>query len=157
MNTSYIALGSNLDNPLQHVKTAVSDIAKLGTVAACSSWYRSDPVGPQDQPDFINGVLALETHLAPLPLLDALQHIEQSHQRVRDQHWGPRTLDLDILLYNDQVVALERLSIPHPWMTERGFVLFPLLEIAPTLVMPNGEAVVTLASQLDPTALEKLA
>ncbi|CAA0078703.1 2-amino-4-hydroxy-6-hydroxymethyldihydropteridinepyrophosphokinase [BD1-7 clade bacterium] len=157
MNLAYIGLGSNLNNPLAQVNQAVDDISALGTISAQSSWYRSKPVGPQDQPDFINGVVALQTLLEPLPLLDALQSIEQAHHRIREKHWGPRTLDLDILLYNDACIDDPRLSIPHPWMTERAFVLIPLAEIASRLTMPNGHAISELALNTDASGLEKIA
>ncbi|CAA0081742.1 2-amino-4-hydroxy-6-hydroxymethyldihydropteridinepyrophosphokinase [BD1-7 clade bacterium] len=157
MNLAYIGLGSNLNNPLTQVNQAIDDISTLGTISAQSSWYRSKPVGPQDQPDFINGVVALQTVLEPLPLLDALQSIEQAHHRIREKHWGPRTLDLDILLYNDACIDDPRLSIPHPWMTERAFVLIPLAEIASSLKMPNGHVINELALNTDVSGLEKIA
>ena len=97
-----------------------------------SPWYSSPPMGPADQPDYINGVAKLETTLPPLPLLKALQGIESTHHRVKLEHWGPRTLDLDILLYGNQVIDLPELRIPHAEMATRNFVLFPLADIAPT-------------------------
>ncbi|WP_417535004.1 2-amino-4-hydroxy-6-hydroxymethyldihydropteridine diphosphokinase [Marinobacterium stanieri] len=139
---AYIGLGSNLDNPLRQVQDALKELQQLPQtkLVAQSSVYRSDPVGPAGQPDYINAVAALETELAPELLLDALQAIEQAHQRVRKIHWGPRTLDLDILLYNNQVIETERLIVPHAWMLERNFVLWPLAEIAPELQLPDGSA-----------------
>jgi len=139
---AYIGLGSNLDNPRQQVNDALQELTTLAqTQLLChSSLYRSDPVGPPGQPDYINAVALLETALEPEALLDALQGIEQAHQRVRKLHWGPRTLDLDILLYDDRIIDSERLIIPHAWMLERSFVLWPLAEIAPDLVLPDGSA-----------------
>lgn len=138
--TAYIGLGSNLCNPLQQVSRARQTLA---TLAGCreavhSSLYRSDPVGPPGQPDYINAVTRLETRLDPLALLDRLQAIEQAHNRVRKTHWGPRTLDLDLLLYDDRVIDQPRLQVPHPRLAERSFVLYPLAELNPRLTLPDG-------------------
>ncbi|MBV0934211.1 2-amino-4-hydroxy-6-hydroxymethyldihydropteridine diphosphokinase [Marinobacterium weihaiense] len=140
MTRVYIGLGSNLEDPRQQVSDALLELDDIpaSRVVARSSLYRSDPVGPPGQPDYVNAVAALETELAPETLLDALQAIEQAHQRVRKIHWGPRTLDLDILLYGDHIIDSERLIIPHAWMLERNFVLWPLAEIAPDLHLPDG-------------------
>lgn len=136
---AYIGLGSNLENPLQQIKTAINDLQSLAdiTIVSVSSLYQSPPMGPADQPDYINAVLSLETTLPPHQLLDALQSVEQLHGRVRKRHWGERTLDLDILLYGDQILDDERLKIPHPGMHERAFVLYPLAEIAPEVEIPG--------------------
>ncbi|THK41913.1 2-amino-4-hydroxy-6-hydroxymethyldihydropteridine diphosphokinase [Methylophaga sp. SB9B] len=136
---AYIGLGSNLENPLQQIKTAIDDLQSLAdiNIVSVSSLYQSPPMGPVDQPDYINAVLALETSLNPHQLLDALQSVEQLHGRVRKRHWGERTLDLDILLYGDQILDDERLKIPHPGMHERAFVLYPLAEIAPDIEIPG--------------------
>lgn len=141
MTQAYIGLGSNLDNPLAQVKQALAELAQLPQtrLLAQSRLYRSAPVGPA-QPDYINAVALLDTQLLPLALLDQLQALEQAHHRVRLEHWGPRTLDLDILLYGDQQIASERLTLPHPFMTQRGFVLYPLADIAPGLQLPDGRA-----------------
>lgn len=138
--TAYIALGSNLDNPEQQVATALQAIARLPEceLAASSPWYRSKAVGPGRQPDYINGVCAIQTGLQPLALLHALQAIEQQQGRVRSERWGPRTLDLDILLYGDLETDSEELKLPHPRMTERNFVLMPLADITADLVLPDG-------------------
>lgn len=132
---AYIGLGSNLDAPLEQVRQALSelDMLPLSRLLAASSLYASRPVGPQDQPDFINAVAALETRLSPLALLDQLQALEQQHRRRRQRHWGPRTLDLDLLLYGNAAIDTPRLRVPHPQMTARAFVLAPLAEIAPSL------------------------
>lgn len=137
---AYIGLGSNLADPYRQVSDALQELSALPCTQLLhySSLYRSDPIGPAGQPDYVNAVALLDTTLAPEALLDALQAIEQSHQRVRRIHWGPRTLDLDILLYDDRIIDNERLIIPHTWMLERNFVLWPLAEIAPDLVLPNG-------------------
>ena len=137
---AYVGLGSNLENPIQQVSKALIELNEIPQTRLLqqSQLYRSDPVGPPGQPDYINAVALLETALEPLDLLDALQSIENAHQRRRIQHWGPRTLDLDLLLYADQQIDLERLQVPHPHMTEREFVLYPLAEIAPEIELPNG-------------------
>lgn len=129
---AYIGLGSNLQQPHQQITTAIQEIAALQGVrqVEVSPLYRTAPIGPQDQPDFINGVLRLQTCLPPLDLLAALQAIEQTHGRVRVQHWGARSLDLDILLYGTQVIDLPSLQIPHPQIVHRAFVLKPLADLA---------------------------
>lgn len=155
---AWIGLGSNLEDPLAQVSTALQELTQLPdtTLAARSSLYRSDPVGPPGQPDYINAVAALDTRLEPEALLDALQAIEQMHQRVRKIHWGPRTLDLDLLLYGDQVISTPRLTVPHAYMTERNFVLWPLAELAPELILPDGRPLNTLLQHCPLGTLEKI-
>ncbi|MDR5903668.1 2-amino-4-hydroxy-6-hydroxymethyldihydropteridine diphosphokinase [Franzmannia qiaohouensis] len=145
---AYIGLGSNLDDPLAQVQGALDALGRLPLTrrVAASPCYASRPVGPQDQPDFINAVAAVETCLSPLALLDQLQALEQRHRRQRLRHWGPRTLDLDLLLYADVCLATPRLTLPHPHMASRGFVLLPLNDIAPALSLPDGRQVATLAA-----------
>ncbi|EPJ52965.1 MAG: 2-amino-4-hydroxy-6-hydroxymethyldihydropteridine pyrophosphokinase [Osedax symbiont Rs2] len=128
----YIGIGSNLADPLQQVNTAIVELQQLANCQwqGVSSLYRSAPVGPAGQDDYINAVACLETRLAPETLLDALQQLENAHQRERIQRWGARTLDLDILLIADQVIDTNRLIVPHPYITQRNFVLVPLLELA---------------------------
>lgn len=157
MALAYIGLGSNLDDPLAQVMRAIDELSALPQTQLVqrSAIYSSKPVGPE-QPDFINAVALLDTHLAPLALLDALQAIEQAHQRVRIQHWGPRTLDLDLLLYGDQVIATERLTVPHPYLTQRGFVLYPLADITPDLQLPDGSRLPHWLHQCPPDGLVKL-
>lgn len=142
----YIGLGSNIEDPVWQVQTALKELSKLNqcSLVKASSLYRSAPVGPQDQPDFINAVVALDTTLEAHTLLDQLQALEQSHRRVRKRHWGPRTLDLDLLLYGTEQISTERLTVPHAFMHERSFVLYPLHEISPELIFPDD----TLLSQL---------
>lgn len=136
---AYIGLGSNLDDPRGHVEGALRELGglPLTRLAAVSSCYASHPVGPQDQPDFINAVARVETRLSPLSLLDQLQALEQRHARVRQRHWGPRTLDLDLLLYDDQSMHHPRLRLPHPELGKRAFVVVPLHELAPSLELPG--------------------
>ena len=104
-------------------------------------------MGPQDQDDFVNAVVLLATELEPLALLDELQSIEQHHQRVRERHWGPRTLDLDLLLFADQTIQNSRLTVPHTELSRRDFVIGPLLELCPELLLPNGTPLQQLLQQ----------
>ncbi len=141
MSIAYIAVGSNLSDPVTQANQAIEALKQLpkSRFIATSSLYSSTPMGPQNQPDYINAVVAIETDLLPLELLDCTQAIEQEQGRVRkDERWGPRTLDLDIILYGDEVMDSERLTIPHYGMRVREFVLYPLAEIAPSLQLPDG-------------------
>lgn len=154
----YVGLGSNLEDPRSQVSSALEELAALPNCRAHASshLYRSDPVGPPGQPDYINAVACFETTLEPLALLDALQAIEQAHQRVRIQHWGPRTLDLDLLLYGEQTIQNERLTVPHAFMTERSFVLYPLAELAPHIALPDGTRVAELLKSCPIGTLEAI-
>jgi len=158
MITAYIGLGSNLDNPLAQVNTALGELDSLPQThkVGQSSCYRSDPHGPPGQPDYINAVACLQTELPAHDLLDALQSLEQQHQRVRIEHWGPRTLDLDLLLYGEQIIDTERLQVPHPWLAQRSFVLYPLAEITPNLVLPSGQTLASLLTLCDAAGLDRL-
>jgi 2-amino-4-hydroxy-6-hydroxymethyldihydropteridine diphosphokinase len=139
MNTAYVALGANLGNPTATVLAAFAALANLpeSRIARCSSLYRTAPVGILSQPDFVNAVALLETTLAPEALLDALLDIEARFGRVRRERNGPRTLDLDLLLYGNIELDLPRLTLPHPRLHLRAFVLLPLAEIAPDLAIPR--------------------
>ncbi|WP_111884735.1 MULTISPECIES: 2-amino-4-hydroxy-6-hydroxymethyldihydropteridine diphosphokinase [unclassified Acinetobacter] len=128
MTLTYIGLGSNLGDSQQILSEAVHKLATLGTVKV-SKLYQSPPMGPQDQPNYLNAAVALETDLAPLALLDELQRFEQESGRVRLRHWGERTLDLDLLIYGEQHIQNERLTVPHVGVLERDFVLKPLLDL----------------------------
>ena len=136
---AYVALGANIGEPVQHLRAAVLDLDALPgtTVVARSSLYRSAPVGLVDQPDFINAVVAVDTALEPLDLLHALLAIEARHGRVRSVPNAPRTLDLDLLLHGDATMTSPALTLPHPRMHERAFVLLPLVEIAPDTMLPG--------------------
>ena len=136
---AFIGLGSNLSGPAQQINRALETLSSLPQVTLLrhSGLYLSPPMGPADQPDYVNAVAQLETELSPHHLLDLLQSIEQQQGRVRGERWGPRTLDLDLLLYDEQRIVDERLSVPHPGMARRAFVLYPLLEIAPGLEIPG--------------------
>jgi 2-amino-4-hydroxy-6-hydroxymethyldihydropteridine diphosphokinase len=155
---AYIGLGSNLDSPQQQVLSAIAEITALDGVQAveASSLYRSLPMGPQDQPDYINAVIAVDTSMDPHALLDALQRLEQDHGRKRLRHWGERTLDLDIIVYDDLILTDERLHIPHPGLAERAFVLYPLAEVAPSLQVPTFGPVSELLTRCDATGLVRL-
>jgi 2-amino-4-hydroxy-6-hydroxymethyldihydropteridine diphosphokinase len=138
---AYVGLGSNLSEPIKQVQAAIDEIKKLeqSLVIKVSSLYLSKPMGPQDQDDYINAVLALETTLTPLELLDALQLIENKAGRVRKENrWGARILDLDIILFGNEIINSERLIVPHYGMKKREFVLLPLAEIAADLIVPSS-------------------
>lgn len=155
----FIALGSNLSNPVSQLQQAIQSLGRLEqtSLISTSSFYRSLPMGPPDQPDYINAVVCLETALEPLPLLDSLQHIEQQQGRVRTgERWGPRKLDLDILLYDEQIISNDRLIIPHPGLHERSFVLYPLQEIAPELEIPGHGQLARLVAKCDKAGLEQI-
>ena len=146
MNKVYIALGSNLEHPQAQLTAALQALNELSDsrLTVVSSFYQSKPLGPQDQPDYVNAVACLETSLA---LLDELQRIEHEQGRIRLRRWGERTLDLDILLYADHIIQSERLTVPHYDMHQREFVIIPLVEIAPHLVLPNGQSIQTLVQK----------
>jgi 2-amino-4-hydroxy-6-hydroxymethyldihydropteridine diphosphokinase len=138
--TAYIGLGSNLESPVAQINSARLAICALNNVQelSFSSLYASSPMGPQDQPDYVNAVMSVATSLSPLDLLHALQTIELEHGRVRGvQRWGARTLDLDLLLYGDQQIETEELIVPHKGIAERAFVLHPLADCAPELIIPG--------------------
>ena len=154
----YIALGSNLAKPVDQVNCALEALAHLPRtkLVVCSAFYRSKPLGPQNQPDFLNAVVALDTELPPEELLDCTQAIEQNQGRVRKlERWGPRTLDLDMLLYGDRVIHTERLTVPHYDMKNREFMLYPLAEIAPEVVFPDGESLQTVLTRVPLNDLER--
>lgn len=156
----YLGLGANLEAPLQQLQQAVSALTLLpnSQLAAVSSFYGSKPMGPQDQPDYVNAVAALDTRLAPEVLLDELQRIEQEQGRQRkDERWGPRTLDLDILLYGTEVLNTQRLTVPHYGLHQREFVVYPLLELAPLLDIPGLGALADIALQVPRNGLTILA
>jgi 2-amino-4-hydroxy-6-hydroxymethyldihydropteridine diphosphokinase len=140
LTTAYIGLGSNLESPVAQIKSARAAILGLTGIKerAFSNLYASAPMGPQDQPEYVNAVIAVDTDLPPLDLLHSLLTIEKAHGRVRgNQRWGARTIDLDLLLYGDQQIDLPELTVPHPGIAERPFVLYLLLECAPDLVIPG--------------------
>ena len=155
MTLAYIALGSNLASPLEQVNAAVQALGAIpqSRIVAASSFYRTPPLGPQDQPDYLNATVVLETALDAEALLDNTQHIELQQGRVRKaERWGPRTLDLDIMLFGNEVINTDRLTVPHYDMKNRGFMLWPLFEVAPDLIFPDGSS---LKSVLDDLGAEK--
>lgn len=144
-HVAWIGLGSNLDDPAGQLERALDALGATPGVAmlAVSSFYRTAPVGgPAGQPMFCNAAAALATDLAPRALLQALQAIEAAHDRVRDVRWGPRTLDLDILAYDERRLDAADLILPHPRAHQRAFVLVPLAEIAPALVLGSHGRVI---------------
>ncbi|SDT27410.1 2-amino-4-hydroxy-6-hydroxymethyldihydropteridine diphosphokinase [Pseudomonas oryzae] len=156
----YIGLGSNLAEPRRQLEAALGALAQLPRcrLVAVSSLYASDPLGPPDQPRYVNAAAALDCELAPLELLDALQAIEREQGRERKaERWGPRTLDLDILLFGDLQLDEERLTVPHYHMHARAFVLYPLAEIAPELRLPDGRPLHELLAACPFVGLERLA
>ena len=155
---AFIALGSNLENPAFQVQQAFDELKQLpGTqLIRRSSLYRSAPVGKLDQPDFVNAVALIETHLAPHDLLKALLAIEQRHGRVRESLNAPRTLDLDILLYDALHFQDADLTIPHPRMSQRAFVLMPLMEIAPDCHIPGHGHIAPLLAACRDQQLEQI-
>lgn len=157
--TAYIGLGSNLDNPAERIKSARTAIASIVDVKelAFSSLYHSSPMGPQDQPDYLNAVIAVETHLPPINLLRCLQNIENEQGRIRKgERWGARTLDLDLLIYGDQQIETSELTVPHPGLAERSFVLYPLAGIAPYLLVPSKGNIADLIAKCPLNGLRRL-
>jgi 2-amino-4-hydroxy-6-hydroxymethyldihydropteridine diphosphokinase len=153
-----IGLGSNLGDSLAILNGAIDRIKIHPQIEllAVSSWYITKPIGPP-QPDYLNGCTTVETSLTPLDLLSILQSIESEFGRVRQEVWGARTLDLDLLLYEDKIVDLPTLQIPHPHMCDRAFVTIPLAEIAPTWIEPkSGKSIVTLSKQLESSGVKLL-
>ncbi len=149
MTRCFVALGSNLGQPLRQVRRALRAMAAAPALrlVAVSSWYRSAALGPGPQPDYVNGVAALDTRLAAGELLRALQAIERRQGRVRRQRWAARSLDLDILLYGERRIDEPGLVVPHPRMRERDFVLRPLAELAPGLTLPCGTSLSSLLAR----------
>lgn len=159
MITCYIGLGGNLNKPLETIKSAVEALKALpdSEWVGVSPFYQSQPMGPADQPEYVNAVAAIRTQLPALTLLDHTQAIENTHGRVRkDNRWGPRTLDLDLLLYGDQRIENERLTVPHYGMKEREFVLYPLADLAPELVLPCGTALGMLLEKVPLNKMKRL-
>ncbi|MER2493342.1 2-amino-4-hydroxy-6-hydroxymethyldihydropteridine diphosphokinase [Catenovulum sediminis] len=159
MNQVYLGLGSNLSNPRQQLMCAHSALQKLpqASVVKMSSLFASKPMGPQDQPDYVNSVVTLKWSGTPIEMLDACQQIEQQHGRERkDERWGPRTLDIDILLFGQHIIDSQRLTVPHYGMKAREFVLYPLAELQPDLQLPCGTQLSSLLQQVPKNGLYKL-
>ena len=160
MEPVYIGLGSNLAEPQQQLRDALNAVERIAStrLVATSSFYLSDPLGPADQPRYVNAVAALETALTPLQLLDALQSIELAQGRERKaERWGPRSLDLDILLFGDCLIDEPRLQVPHYHLHARAFVLYPLAEVAPSdLRLADGRRLVDLLAACPFEGLQRL-
>ena len=156
----YIGLGSNLQNPGEKIKEARAVLAASEGLVELgfSSLYSSPPMGPQDQPDYVNAVMSIRTELEAIDLLRVLQQIEKDFGRIRkDERWGARTLDLDLLLYADEEIDLPDLMVPHIGIAQRAFVLYPLQEIAPEgLLIPGKGLLKQLVSLCALDGLEKL-
>lgn len=154
----YISIGSNLDNPPAQVTRALVALARLPDSSGLvrSPIYRSAPLGPPGQPPYLNAVVRLDTQLPPLDLLRALQAVETAQGRVRTERWGARTLDLDLLLYGDLIQHDPVLTVPHPRLPERAFILYPLRDLTPDLELPGLGDVATLIRRCPPWALERL-
>jgi len=159
MTECIIGLGANLNEPAQQLTQALAQLTAHADIElrVCSRFYTSTPMGPHAQPDYVNAVAIIGTALAPLELLDALQHIEASQGRERTLRWGPRTLDLDILFYGQLNIDSDRLTIPHPGVLEREFVIVPLAEIAPDFMLPNQITAAQFAQAIDLKGLRPLA
>lgn len=156
---AYIGLGSNLANPVEQIQAARTAITQLAGVQelAFSSLYHSAPMGPQDQPDYVNAVMGVKTDLPPIDLLRCLQRIENDQGRIRkSERWGARTLDLDVLIYGDQIIELPDLTVPHIGIAERAFVLYPLYEIAPQLLVPGKGNIAGLLAKCPMNELKRL-
>lgn len=147
---AYIGLGSNLEHPRQQIQAALDALEALPDCHSlrCAPWYQSKAIGPEGQPDYINTVAHIKTTLAPLTLLHQLQTIENTQGRQRHIRWGARTLDLDLLLYDNILLNTDTLQLPHPEMQKRNFVLLPLHDLEPELILPDGKDVKSLVQQV---------
>lgn len=144
MHKAYIGIGSNLQQPGLQIRQAFKSLLYLSSdqQLQCSSLYQSSPMGDISQPDYLNAVACLNTEYSALDLLDALQKIEaQQGRKPGEERWSPRTLDLDLLLFDQETIDHARLTVPHSGLCQRNFVIYPLVEIAPDLVLPNGTAI----------------
>ena len=156
---AFIGIGSNLNQPVDQVTRAIEELGNIPKSRCIdfSSLYCGPPLGPQNQPNYVNAVARLQTRLEPLALLEALFEIENDHMRVRtEQRWGARTLDLDILLYGDRRISGSRLTVPHPRLHERAFVLYPLAELAPQILIPGHGVIGDLIAQCPQGGLRRL-
>ena len=155
---AYVGIGSNQDSPADQVSAALAALADLprSTMTARSSLYRSAPLGPVDQPDFVNAVAQLRTELDVTELFRQLQSIEVRHGRRRGERWGPRVIDLDLLVFDDVVLDSPALTVPHPGIAERNFVLLPLQEIAPDLIIPGLGKVADIAVNPDEPRISRI-
>lgn len=158
--TAYIGLGSNLDQPHVHITNALDELTKLpgSQNLHCSCWYQTKAIGPGEQPDYINAAVSLDTTLGAIDLLQQLQAIENQHGRQREIRWGARTLDLDLLLFGNTEINSPELQLPHPEIMNRNFVLYPLHDLNPSLILPNGRVLsdtIATVSQQDLRAISR--
>ncbi|MFS1663824.1 2-amino-4-hydroxy-6-hydroxymethyldihydropteridine diphosphokinase [Streptococcus sp. zg-JUN1979] len=151
MTKVYLSLGSNIDNRLSYLEEALESLGTLPqtSLVAVSSIYETKAWGKTDQADFLNLACQLETSLSALALLEACQKIEKALGRVRHSHWGPRTIDIDILLYGEEIIKTSDLQVPHPYMCQRAFVVIPLLDIVSDLKLPTGQELSQCLAQLE--------
>ncbi len=153
MTCAYVGLGSNVGDREKYIENAIEKLRDADgvDVTRVSSFYETDPVGVEDQADFLNAVVEVDTALTPQEFLSVTKMIETELERTRERHWGPRTIDLDILLYDDLTITEPHLNVPHPEVKNRAFVLVPLAEIAPRKQLPSGERVADLLQELGET------
>ena len=154
---AFIGLGSNLGDPAKQLQLALEALSRVDNIDSIESspWYCSRALGPGEQPDYINAVARIATTLSPEALLSTLQAIENQQGRVREVRWGARTLDLDLLLYDNRVINTDKLIIPHPQMAHRSFVLKPLYDLAPELYIPNIAPIAELLEACDMSDLSR--
>ncbi|PPI88664.1 2-amino-4-hydroxy-6-hydroxymethyldihydropteridine diphosphokinase [Candidatus Pantoea edessiphila] len=158
MIITYLALGSNLNNPFCQIKTALTTLDKIPktNLIKTSEFYRTIPYGLKNQPDYLNTVVKLETELSVIKLLEFIHKIELKQGRIRKkERWGPRTLDIDILLFGNEIINTNNLTIPHYDMINRIFMLLPLIQIAPNIILPNGNSINSAIAKLN-TGIIKL-
>lgn len=158
MSRCYLGLGSNLGNPRQEIKDAITHLHSLPKVSVTktSSFYRSKPMGPKNQNDFINAVIEISTTLNPHQLLALCKTTERQQNRIHYYRWGPRTIDIDLLLFEQLILDSPNLQIPHPGLPHRNFVVFPLHELNSKLILPDGVAIKSLFNELDETDITQL-
>ena len=156
MTNVFLGLGGNMGDRREMMRSAVAGIRCVLDDVAVSSLYESAAWGVTEQPAFLNAVARGRTSLEPVDLLDAMQAIEHDLGRVREQHWGPRVIDIDILLYGSEVIDKPRLQVPHPYMSQRGFVLRPLADLAAGLTLPDGSLVGELLTTVDQNDLRRI-
>ncbi|MBK8970759.1 MAG: 2-amino-4-hydroxy-6-hydroxymethyldihydropteridine diphosphokinase [Hahellaceae bacterium] len=158
MRTVYLGFGSNLESPCSQIVRAVTLLAASAglKLLACSSLYRTPPMGPQDQAWFINAVAQFSTSLTPEDLLATTQQLERTLGRIKTRHWGPRVIDIDILMFEGEQRSNDTLNLPHPGLSQRAFVVLPLLEIAPELQLPCGTLLSSLVEAFSGDTIERI-
>ena len=156
MTNVFLGIGGNLGDRRTTMRRAVAEVRAVVEDVRVSSLYETAAWGVTDQPSFLNAVVRGSTGLNALELLDAMQAIENQLGRVRTQHWGPRAIDIDILLYGSDVIDVPRLKVPHPYMAQRGFVLRPLADLAAGLTLPDGSLVGELLTTIDQDDLRQI-